>query len=143
MNKMSHDLAEPVGRHDHQVKIGGVCIPLVSRSAVLPSSYSQQRLWFLHQLVPGGSNYNVPGVVKLEGPLDVEVLERELWEIVRRHQALRTRFVATGGNAADDPGRSGVEINFNVDDIVRDIVDLYLNTGSFSAIRRCLTVPHT
>ncbi|MDY7076204.1 MAG: amino acid adenylation domain-containing protein, partial [Chloroflexota bacterium] len=62
-----------------------------------PLSFAQQRLWFLDQLAPGNLFYNIPTVVRLEGPLDVEALERSLNEIVRRHETLRTTFAAEGG----------------------------------------------
>ncbi|NPC81723.1 hypothetical protein HPC49_26320, partial [Pyxidicoccus fallax] len=40
-----------------------------------PLSYAQQRLWFLDQLEPGTSAYNIPLGLDLEGPLDVQTLE--------------------------------------------------------------------
>jgi amino acid adenylation domain-containing protein len=62
-----------------------------------PASFSQQRLWFLEQLAPGGSAYNVPGALRIHGPLDTEVWRRCLTEIVRRHEALRTTFEEVDG----------------------------------------------
>ena len=64
----------------------------VPRTAPLPLSFAQQRLWFLDQLEPNSSSYNVPYVVRMRGHLQVEVLERSLNEIVRRHETLRTAF---------------------------------------------------
>ncbi len=55
-------------------------------------SFSQERLWFLHQLVPDTPVYNVPAAVRLTGRLDTEVLERSLGAIVERHEVLRTCF---------------------------------------------------
>ncbi|WP_444546339.1 amino acid adenylation domain-containing protein [Archangium lansingense] len=77
----------------------GVRSPLkrVARGGVLPLSFAQQRLWFLDQLEPGSAFYNVPAVVKLTGVLDVGALERSFEELVRRHEALRTRFGTEGG----------------------------------------------
>ncbi|RKH58629.1 non-ribosomal peptide synthetase, partial [Corallococcus interemptor] len=66
----------------------------VSRDAPLPLSFAQQRLWFIDQLEPGTALYNVPVAVRLEGDLDEAVLERALREVVRRHEALRTMFIA-------------------------------------------------
>jgi hypothetical protein len=67
------------------------------RGGLLPLSFAQQRLWFLDQLEPGSPSYNMPLAVRLTGALRVEVLERTLSEIVRRHEVLRTRFVDVGG----------------------------------------------
>jgi amino acid adenylation domain-containing protein len=63
----------------------------------LPASYAQERLWFLEQLRPGTAAYNMPAALRLRGPLDVGALEQSLGEIVRRHEALRTTFVAVEG----------------------------------------------
>ncbi|MBZ4376396.1 non-ribosomal peptide synthetase, partial [Corallococcus sp. AS-1-6] len=67
-------------------------IPVQDRSRPLPLSFAQQRLWFMDQLRPGTSLYNVPMAVRLEGVLDAAVLERALREVVRRHEVLRTTF---------------------------------------------------
>jgi len=62
-----------------------------------PLSFAQEQLWFLDQLVPGGHLYNIPAAVRLTGPLDAAAFERSLDEIVRRHESLRTIFVAIDG----------------------------------------------
>jgi amino acid adenylation domain-containing protein/non-ribosomal peptide synthase protein (TIGR01720 family) len=82
------------------------CIPRASRVGRVPLSFAQQRLWFLDQLVPG-SLYNIPAAVHLTGQLAVPPLERALAEIVRRHEALRTRFENHEGvpsQVIDPPG---------------------------------------
>ncbi|MFP2934935.1 phosphopantetheine-binding protein, partial [Pyxidicoccus sp. 3LG] len=50
----------------------------VSRTGELPLSFAQQRLWFLDQLQPGSSTYNLPFVLKLEGAVRVEALRDAL-----------------------------------------------------------------
>jgi len=55
-------------------------------------SFAQQRLWFVDQLAPNSPFYNVPDAVRLKGRLELEVLERVINEIVRRHEILRTRI---------------------------------------------------
>ena len=65
----------------------------ISRDRNLLLSFAQQRLWFLDQLVPNNSFYNVPTAVHLAGSLNLAALEETFNEIVRRHEALRTTFV--------------------------------------------------
>jgi amino acid adenylation domain-containing protein/non-ribosomal peptide synthase protein (TIGR01720 family) len=60
-------------------------------------SFSQERLWFLDQLVPGSSFYNISVALKLSGALDRGALQATLGEVVRRHEVLRTRFRSDGG----------------------------------------------
>jgi amino acid adenylation domain-containing protein len=69
----------------------------VPRDGELPLSFIQQRFWFLHQLMPESSAYNIPTAVRLKGALDVSALERSFNEVVRRHEILRTSFVSNGG----------------------------------------------
>jgi natural product biosynthesis luciferase-like monooxygenase protein len=61
-----------------------------------PLSFAQQRIWFLHQLEPG-SHYNDHFDLRLRGPLDVQILERSINEIVRRHDTLRSSFAEIEG----------------------------------------------
>ncbi|MET0622970.1 MAG: amino acid adenylation domain-containing protein [Pyrinomonadaceae bacterium] len=79
---------------------GAPSAPLVpvAREGDLPLSFAQQRLWFIHQLEPGSSAYNMPVAVRLNGTLHVAALERTLSEIVRRHESLRTRFALREGS---------------------------------------------
>ena len=64
---------------------------------VFPMSFAQQRLWFLDQLEPGNSVYNIPAAMCLRGALNGAALEQSLNEIVRRHEALRTTFSVMEG----------------------------------------------
>src|SRR5437588_445282 len=63
----------------------------------LPLSWAQKRLWFLDRLQPGSGFYNVVLACELHGDLNVPALERSLRETIRRHGALRTRFVVEDG----------------------------------------------
>ncbi|MEO6196445.1 MAG: non-ribosomal peptide synthase/polyketide synthase [Thermoanaerobaculia bacterium] len=83
-----------------------------AREGDLPLSYAQQRLWFLDQLEPGGSLYNLPFSAYLEGALDLLALERSLEAVVARHEVLRTRFpVRAGGPAQEIDPASGWRLN--------------------------------
>ncbi|HEY9874102.1 MAG TPA: amino acid adenylation domain-containing protein, partial [Candidatus Obscuribacterales bacterium] len=67
-------------------------IQRISRQNELPLSFAQERLWFLDQLKPGDSAYNIPSAVRLQGALNIAALEQSLNEIIRRHELLRTSF---------------------------------------------------
>jgi amino acid adenylation domain-containing protein len=64
---------------------------------VFPASFAQRRLWFLQQFDPGSSLYNILVPIRVNTPLNVEVLRQSLQEIVRRHEALRTTFTSVDG----------------------------------------------
>lgn len=74
-------------------------IPLqrVPRDGELCLSFSQERLWFLYQLEPENISYNISQCVRLEGPVQVDVLKEAISEIIRRHEVLRTTFGEVGG----------------------------------------------
>ena len=66
-------------------------------SFVFTTSFAQQRLWFLDQLEPANSLYNISRAIHLTGVLSVTALEMSFNEIVRRHEALRTTFEIIDG----------------------------------------------
>ena len=68
------------------------------RSARLPLSFAQQRLWFLNQLEPESPAYNESRAYRLSGVLDVAALQKALDQIIARHEVLRTTFVSVDGN---------------------------------------------
>lgn len=72
-------------------------IPRRATASQLPLAFAQERLWFLDQLEPGSAVYNVCQAVRMRGTLDLVALEKALTEIVRRHEVLRTNFVAEDG----------------------------------------------
>jgi natural product biosynthesis luciferase-like monooxygenase protein len=63
---------------------------------LMPAASGQRRLWFLEQMEPGTPLYNIPYLVRLNGPLNQRALERALTAIVERHESLRTNFIAIG-----------------------------------------------
>ncbi|MBE2222869.1 MAG: acyltransferase domain-containing protein, partial [Anaerolineae bacterium] len=68
------------------------------REGNIPLSFTQQRLWFLDQLEPGSTSFNLPIALRLQGPLDVSALTQSLQVIFDRHEALRTTFSQDNGH---------------------------------------------
>ncbi|HEX5081729.1 MAG TPA: amino acid adenylation domain-containing protein, partial [Blastocatellia bacterium] len=91
-------------------------IERVAQAGHAPLSFAQERLWFLDQLDPGSPLYTVQLAIRLHGKLKLDVLERSLNEIVRRHEILRTRFALE----SDGPAQIVLEpepIVFRVEDL--------------------------
>lgn len=63
-----------------------------TQARVFPTSFSQQRLWFMDRLVPGSAFYNVEAAIPIRAALNPTVFEHAINEIVARHDALRTTF---------------------------------------------------
>lgn len=68
-----------------------------------PLSLAQERLWFLAQLAPQSSVYNLCRGLRLRGPLDRQALAASLNEIVRRHEVLRSKLCTIDGIAMQVP----------------------------------------
>ncbi|MFJ8593553.1 non-ribosomal peptide synthase/polyketide synthase [Streptomyces sp. NPDC093598] len=73
-----------------------VIVP-VDREAAAPMSYAQQRLWFLEEFAPGGSEYVTALALRLRGRLDAPALAAALGKLVARHESLRTTFDTVDG----------------------------------------------
>src|SRR5258708_3970230 len=67
------------------------------RSRTTHISAAQQRLWFLDQLEPNSAAYNIPGVLRLRGALEVNALQQAFNSLAARHETLRTRFTTENG----------------------------------------------
>jgi amino acid adenylation domain-containing protein len=65
-------------------------IPRRERAEAYPVSFGQQRMWLIQQLEPDASIYNMPKILKLNGPLNLAALQQALNEVVARHEVLRT-----------------------------------------------------
>ncbi|MDR6358174.1 amino acid adenylation domain-containing protein [Pseudomonas psychrotolerans] len=67
-------------------------------------SYAQRRMWLLWRLEPDSAAYNLPGAVRLEGPLDHQAFVAACAQVVARHPTLRTLFT----QAADGEPRQAL-----------------------------------
>jgi hypothetical protein len=59
----------------------------------------QRGLWFVHQLDPGSSAYNLCSAFRVRGALDVPRLQQAFTHVVSRHRLLRSTFQADGDTA--------------------------------------------
>ncbi|MGE5400587.1 MAG: amino acid adenylation domain-containing protein, partial [Ignavibacteriales bacterium] len=62
-----------------------------------PMSSAQKGIWFLQNLKPDSSFYNIPAAIRLKGILDLKAFKNALQAIVSRHQILRANFQMRNG----------------------------------------------
>ncbi len=62
-----------------------------------PVSCAQKRLWIVDRLYPDSAAYVVPLTYRINGALDIALLERSLSEVVRRHEVLRSVYRVRSG----------------------------------------------
>lgn len=68
-------------------------IPLVrDDTTVVPLSFAQERQWFLWQMEPQGTAYNIGVSLRLHGPLNLQALQGSFDALLARHESLRTTF---------------------------------------------------
>ncbi|XXX76161.1 amino acid adenylation domain-containing protein [Sorangium sp. So ce134] len=85
-------------------------------SGAAPLSSGQERLWLLDHLSPGTALYNVHLGLRMQGPLDRELLRRSLSAVVDRHASLRTTFPVVEGQV--------VALAAPPSDVALEVVDL-------------------
>ncbi|MEP7233019.1 MAG: amino acid adenylation domain-containing protein, partial [Ginsengibacter sp.] len=73
-------------------------IEIQPRPEKIPLSFSQERLWFIDQM-EGSVQYHINAVLRLNGILNQEALEKSLQYIVNRHEVLRTVFLEEDGRS--------------------------------------------
>ncbi len=71
----------------------------LAKGEQLPLTQAQWRTWFLDQFEPGQSNYNIPTLLRLKGPLNFKALEQSFTALYRRHEALRAIFPNEDGKS--------------------------------------------
>ncbi len=65
-----------------------------------PLSYGQQQLMLVDRLGGGSRQFNIQGVFRAEGALDIRALQSAIRRIVERHDVLRTHLIERDGNFA-------------------------------------------
>ena len=114
-------------------------IPAADRSGRLPLSFGQERLWFLSQLAPDSTEYQVPLVVRLRGALDIDALRSAYWQVIGRNEILRTRYRLSDARPVQviDPPRP---VGIPVSDLTEVSADVRLEQAAELA-RRDITTP--
>lgn len=65
----------------------------VDRQQPQPLSAAQQRIWFMQQLEPTSSSWNISQRLAIRGALNLSALEQAAQALLQRYEALRCQFV--------------------------------------------------
>jgi Condensation domain len=95
-----------------------------------PTSFGQQRLWFLDQVTPGTTTYNLARAIRLTGSLDQAAFASALQTIISRHESLRTIFASV-----EDEVRQIVLPALQFDLPVSDLTELPAGQREEAALR--------
>ena len=119
---------------------GRTDIPVADRAGRLPLSFGQERLWFLSQLAPDSTEYQIPVVLNLRGTLDLEALRAACRQVLHRHEILRTHYQLSDARPIQviDPPQADGAIR------ISDVSDLNAArrlSQSFELARRHLAQP--
>lgn len=112
-NPKLRDLAQII---DNGVKQAYEPIAKAPCDIALPLSFSQQRLWFIDQLGSGGTEYNLPMGIKINGKLNKVALAQAINAVVERHEVLRSVYHNVDGK--------GIQVVQNIDSVPMDMIDL-------------------
>ncbi|MFD2415742.1 amino acid adenylation domain-containing protein [Amycolatopsis pigmentata] len=101
-----------------------------ARAEVVPLSFAQQRLWFLHRLEGPSPTYNISFGLRLRGVLNRDALASALRDVVARHETLRTIYPEVDGVA-----RQHVLDQVSVDLVISDVTAARLTDAIERAAR--------
>ncbi len=76
-----------------------------------PLSYAQQRLWFLQQLEPDSTNYNLLRSYRVDGVIDLVLLQQAFQMLVEHHQVLASIFDEDEGEPYQQFSTQQVEVH--------------------------------
>ncbi|MEC2218290.1 surfactin non-ribosomal peptide synthetase SrfAA [Bacillus subtilis] len=101
---------------DHRESKAFAVIEPAEKQEHYPLSLAQQRTYIVSQFEDAGVGYNMPAAAILEGPLDIQKLERAFQGLIRRHESLRTSFVLENSTPRQKIHDS---VDFNIEMIER------------------------
>ncbi|UYP19739.1 amino acid adenylation domain-containing protein [Rhodococcus sp. Z13] len=93
-------------------------LTVAERPDRIPLSLAQQRMWFLNRFDAGSAVENIPVVLWLRGPLDVQALRAAVGDLTARHEILRMSYP----DSPDGPHQLIAPVDDSTPELVVDTV---------------------
>ncbi|MFC0215032.1 amino acid adenylation domain-containing protein [Paenibacillus chartarius] len=108
-----HSVLEQVGQYIAEARSANFgVIPAAPAADLYPMSSAQKGIFVISQLEDTGTAYNMPGLFRIEGSVDLQALEQAIHRLIERHEALRTSFEWNDGEPVQRVHR---EVPFRLD----------------------------
>jgi tyrocidine synthetase-3 len=97
----------------------------VEKKEYYPLSSTQKRLYFLRQMEPEGTGYNLSDIIEFEEEIDIKKVEKIFQKLIQRHESLRTSFHMIDSQSMQKVHAQG-SIDFAIDyyDLTRTQVEV-------------------
>ncbi|MDQ1354794.1 MAG: hypothetical protein QG657_5103, partial [Acidobacteriota bacterium] len=110
------------------VKEEFAAVDAVEKKEYYPLSAAQERMYFLRQMDEGSITYNIPAVMRLEGLLDKDHLEKVFQKLIERHESLRTSFTTINEEPVQ---RIHDHVEFEIECFATDVTGKHGQTRTF------------
>ncbi|MCK4764921.1 MAG: amino acid adenylation domain-containing protein [Candidatus Aminicenantes bacterium] len=105
------ELAAYISSRNKEESIYAAIEPVEKKEYYVPAP-AQKRLYFIQQMTPGTTAYNITFLYIIEEEADRRKLENAFLEMISRHETLRTSFVSAGGSPVQ---RVHEEVDFAIE----------------------------
>ena len=125
-NVLSPELLKKIKQYKSeiiQILLQGSVFPVT-----YPLSHGQKALWFLHELAPNSSAYNLTYAARLVKNLDIPALKQACQRLFQRHAVLRTTFTTIDGEPVQTVHQNQ-QIDFHIEnafDLSQDDINKWL-----------------
>ncbi|MGZ4032162.1 MAG: condensation domain-containing protein, partial [Tumebacillaceae bacterium] len=62
-----------------------------------PLTHAQRRVWYIEQIYPSTSVYNIGGLARIDGQVDLQVLEQAIHLFVQKNDGMRLQLTVRDG----------------------------------------------
>ncbi len=90
------ELKEKLSQYKSQILDVFAELKIESNKQLAPTTFSQQRLWFIDKLEGGSVHYNMPSATRLRGKISLDAIQQTFNTMIERHESLRTTFTSKG-----------------------------------------------